>query len=116
MSSLKEFLGLTGYYRKFIRSYGQMAVPLTSLLIKEAFQWSIEATKAFEQLKQAITSRPPQLSLPNFSHKFVIECDACSVEVGVVLMQNHKPILSLVRLLKKKNYSLPPNNRSYWPW
>jgi hypothetical protein len=70
--TVKGFLGLTGYYRKFIKSY---ATPLTDLLKKDAFKWNAEADMAFNKLKQAITS-VPVLALPQFSIPFTLEMDA----------------------------------------
>jgi len=62
LKSLRGFLGLTGYYKKFIRDYGLIATPFTALLKKNAFCWTLAATQAFEALKKAVTS-PPVLRL-----------------------------------------------------
>ncbi|WVZ02924.1 hypothetical protein V8G54_023730 [Vigna mungo] len=91
IKQLRGFLGLTGYYRRFIKGYASLASPLTELLIKNAFQWNQKATKAFLSLKQAITSEPV-LALPNFEVPFEIETDASGIGVGAVLIQNKHPI------------------------
>jgi hypothetical protein len=70
--ALHGFLGLTGYYRKFITSYDEVAAPLTALLKKEAFHWSDAAEEAFLHLKQALMMTP-LLQMPDFSKLFVID-------------------------------------------
>lgn len=110
LKAFRGFLGLTGYYRKFIKGYGAIAAPLTNMLKKNGFAWSEEALKAFCQLKQVVTS-PPVLALPDFIKTIVIECDASSSGIGAVLMQEGKPLAFFSKALKGRMLSMSTYER-----
>lgn len=88
---LRGLLGLTGFYRNFIRNYAFLAKPLATLLCKDAFEWNEDSQAAFDNLKLTMT-RAPVLALPNFSELFVVEIDASQTAMGVVLTQKDHPV------------------------
>lgn len=105
IKGLCGFLGLTGYYRLFIQNYAVISKPLTTLLKKEGFLWTKEATLAFETLKYAMT-HAPVLALPDFKIPFTVEVDASGLGVGAVLSQNNKPIAFMSQALSPKHLGL----------
>ncbi|GJS91273.1 ty3-gypsy retrotransposon protein [Tanacetum coccineum] len=78
------------YYRRFIRGYASLAVPLMDLLKHEGFKWGEAEIHTFKDLKERL-SNAPLLSLPNFDREFVIEADASGDGIGAVLMQENRP-------------------------
>lgn len=105
MIELRGFLGLIGYYRKFVRHYGIIARPLTNILRLKEFQWNTEAQLSFDTLKKAMT-QTPVLALPNFKEQFTMETDACAEGVGAVLMQKGQPVAYISKALGPKHKEL----------
>ena len=87
MKNVRQFLGLAGYYRRFIKNFAQIAKPLTRLLQKNVtFEWDDKANEAFEALKDALCN-PPVLQFPDLNQPFNITTDASGYAVGGVLSQ-----------------------------
>jgi hypothetical protein len=99
-------LGLTGYYCKFVRNYGRITTPLTTLTKNDTFSWTPEATKAFEQIKE-VMCKAPVLTTPDFTKTFIVECDASGNGIGAVLMQEGRPMAFESRSLKGKDLHKP---------
>ncbi|GKD98279.1 reverse transcriptase domain-containing protein, partial [Tanacetum coccineum] len=106
-SEIRSFLGLAGYYRRFIANFSKVAKPLTSLTQKnQKYEWGKEQEEAFQTLKDNLCNAPI-LSLPEGSEDFVVYCDASNQGFGCVLMQRGKVIAYASRQLKihEKNYT-----------
>jgi hypothetical protein len=84
---VRRFLGLVGYYRRFVRGFGTLAAPLIQLLQKDIeFYWSNEQQQAFDALVQRVT-QAPVLAYPDFSQNFTLHTDASTYAMGAVLTQ-----------------------------
>ncbi|WVZ83528.1 hypothetical protein U9M48_030666 [Paspalum notatum var. saurae] len=112
--AVRGFLGLAGYYRRFIKDYGATAAPLTKLLRKEA--------TAFRALQSAITSAPV-LQLPDFQQPFVVECDASRSGFGAVLHQGSGAVAFFSRPITPRHAKLAAYEReliglvqAVWHW
>lgn len=95
---VKGFLGLAGYYRRFVHNFGRLVKPMTDLLKRGEFQWTPKAGVALEALKLAMTTLPI-LAILDFSEPFVVEIDASGPGIGVVLMQGDRPIVFFSKAL-----------------
>ncbi|GKC30704.1 putative reverse transcriptase domain-containing protein [Tanacetum coccineum] len=106
-SEVRSFLGLAGYYRRFIKNFSKIAKPLTSLTQKnQKYAWGEKQEEAFRTLKDNLCNAPI-LSLPDRVEDFVVYCDASNQGLGCVLMQRDKVIACASRKLKshEKNYT-----------
>ena len=88
---LSSFLGLAGYYRKFVRAFADIAHPLTSLTRKDAeWKWGDDQKDAFDCIKRCLTSKPI-LKYPDFARDFIVHTDASGYGIGAVLAQMQRP-------------------------
>lgn len=113
LKELRGFLGLTGYYRKFIKHYAILSQPLSALLKKGVlFVWTEATETAFQVLKNALITAPV-LALPDFNQQFVIDTDACDVGIRAVLSQREHPVAFVSRALGPRNRALSVYEKEY---
>ena len=110
VTEVRSFLGLAGYYRKFVEGFSKIATPLTKLTTKEEkFIWSEACQNSFDELKQRLTTAPV-LTLPSGSEGFTVYCDASRQGLGCVLMQRDRVIDYASRKLKKHEVNYPTHD------
>ena len=110
VSEVCGFLGLAGYYRKFVEGFSKIATPLTNLLKKDQkFKWSDTCQHSFEELRQRLTTTPV-LALPSGKDVYVVYSDASRQGLGCVLMQDGGVIAYASRRLKKYEQNYPTHD------
>jgi len=106
VTEVRSFLGLAGYYRRFIEGFSKLALPLTQLTCKgRTFVWDVQCKNSFNELKQRLTTARV-LILPKSDEPFVVYCDASKLGLGGVLIQDNKVVAYASRQLRihERNY------------
>ncbi|XP_065881830.1 uncharacterized protein [Euphorbia lathyris] len=110
VTEVRSFLGLAGYYRRFVKGFSIIAGPLTKLLRKGVvYQWNEQCQKSFDELKKRLTSSPV-LVLPSGRGGFVVYTDASKHGLGCVMMQNGKVIAYASRQLRTHEVNYPTHD------
>ncbi|WVZ93543.1 hypothetical protein U9M48_039514 [Paspalum notatum var. saurae] len=110
VKEVRGFLGLAGYYRRFIESFSKIAKPMTSLLEKGVpFIWTKERQATFDELKTRLTTTPV-FTLPDLTKSFTVYCDASKEGLSCVLMQEGKVIAYASRQLRKHEVNYPTHD------
>ena len=113
IKQIQQFLGMVGYYRKYIFRFASKAAPLTELLKKDAeFIWEQRQQDAFDKLKLALMS-PPILKFPDFSKRFFVATDASMIGIGGCLLQIHENKFHPLAFYSRKLRTTSPNETQY---
>jgi hypothetical protein len=108
VSDIRSFLGLTGYYRRFIEGFSKISKPMTELLAKcKTFEWMPRHEASFQELKKRLTT-PLVLTMPGVERPFSIYCDASRQGLGCVLMQDGHVVAYASRQLRKQEENTRP--------
>nr|XP_051212763.1 uncharacterized protein LOC127330668 [Lolium perenne] len=109
-TEVRAFLGLAGYYRKFVEGFSSIARPLTQLLTKDKkFEWTDKCEASFQELKQRLVTTPV-LTMPDIMKDFDVYCDASKLGLGSVLMQEGKVIAYLSIQLRPHEINYPTHD------
>jgi hypothetical protein len=101
VSDIRSFLGLAGYYRRFIEGLSKISKPMADLLAKgNTFEWTPRYETSFQELKKRLTTAPV-LTMPDMEKPFLIYCDASGQGLGCVLMQDVHVVAYASRQLRK---------------
>jgi ribonuclease HI len=110
VTEIRSFLGLAGYYRRFIEGFSKIARPMTALTQKgKEFKWTEACERSFQELKRKLTTAPV-LTLPDIHRDFVVYCDASRQGLGCVLMQDDRVVAYASRQLKKHEENYPTHD------
>src|SRR4051812_19917100 len=110
VGDIRSFLGLAGYYRRFIENFSKLAKPMTELLKKEnKFVWSEACETSFQELKERLVTAPV-LCLPDIHKDFQVYCDASHRGLGCVLMQGGRVVAYASRQLKNHEQNYPTHD------
>jgi hypothetical protein len=107
VSDIQSFLGLAGYYRRFIEGFSRKSKPMTELLEKDKeFKWTSACESSFQELKKHLTTTPV-LVMPDMEKSFSIYCDVLGQGLGCVLMQDGRMVAYASRQLRKHEVNYP---------
>jgi hypothetical protein len=110
LSDIRSFLGLAGYYRRFIEGFSKISKPMTELLEKDKqFHWTAACESSFQELKKRLTTTPV-LVMPNMEKTFSLYCDVSGQGLGCVLMQDGHVVAYASRQLRKHEVNYPTHD------
>ena len=110
MIEIHSFLGLAGYYRRFIKGFAHLSSPMTKLTRKgEKFEWNDACKRVFQELKRKLTISPV-LAIPRSGEKYFIYSNASYSGLGCVLMQEGRITAYALRQLKKHDVNYPTHD------
>ena len=110
---IRSFLGLAGYYRRFIEDFSRLAAPMTKLTRMEV-EWNDQCERAFQEFKRRLTL-DPILIVPEWGQRYTVYCDASKDELGCILMQSGTVVAYGSRQLKNHEKNYPTHDMELGP-